>query len=126
MKGRGAAQLAAVAHKAGARFLQVTADVSFYPQVLEAGEKVREKFGRLDVWVNNAGWDRITPFLSTAPPDWERVVGINLMGTVHGTRAALEGMLAGEAGGAIVNVASDGGRVGGLGEAGYSAAEGGG
>ena len=125
IRDEGAEQLAAVGHKAGARFLQVTADVSFYSQVLEAGEKVREKLGRLDVWVNNAGWDRITPFLSTAPPDWERVVGINLMGTVHGTRAALEGMLAGEAGGAIVNVASDAGRVGSLGEAVYSAAKGG-
>src|SRR4030067_201260 len=85
---------------------------------------VGEKFGRLDSWVNNAGWDRITPFLSTAPPDWERVVGINLMGTVHGTRAALEGMLAGEAGGAIVNVASDAGRGGGLGEGVYCRAKG--
>ncbi|MGZ8430698.1 MAG: SDR family NAD(P)-dependent oxidoreductase [Candidatus Deferrimicrobiaceae bacterium] len=120
-----AEHLAAVGHKAGARFLHVTADVSFYPQVREAGEKVREEFGRLDIWVNNAGWDRITPFLSTTPEDWERVVGINLMGTVHGTRAALEGMLAGKAGGAIVNVASDAGRVGSSGEAVYSAAKGG-
>jgi 2-hydroxycyclohexanecarboxyl-CoA dehydrogenase len=120
-----AEHLAAVGHQAGARFLQVKADVSVYPQVLEAGEKVREEFGGLDIWVNNAGWDRITPFLSTAPSDWERVVGINLMGTVHGTRAAIEGMLAGEAGGAIVNVASDAGRVGSTGEAVYSAAKGG-
>src|SRR3989304_1107605 len=55
-----------------------------------------------------------------------RVVGINLMGVVHGTRVALEGMLAGDAGGAIVNVASDAGRVGSSGEAVYSAAKGGG
>jgi len=120
-----AERLSAVGHKAGARFLHVTADVSSYRQVREAGEKIREAFGRMDVWVNNAGWDRIAPFLSTAPPDWKRVVGINLMGTVHGTRVALEGMLAGTAGGAIVNVASDAGRVGSSGEAVYSAAKGG-
>src|SRR3990170_5285860 len=107
------------------RVLPIPTDVSSYQQVREAGAKVREEFGRLDVWVNNAGWDRIIPFLSTAPSDWERVVGINLMGVVHGTRVALEGMLAGDAGGAIVNVASDAGRVGSSGEAVYSAAKGG-
>ncbi|HJX14302.1 MAG TPA: glucose 1-dehydrogenase [Candidatus Deferrimicrobiaceae bacterium] len=117
--------LTAVGHKTGVRVLHIPTDVSFYQQVREAGAKVREEFGRLDVWVNNAGWDRIIPFLSTAPSDWERVVGINLMGVVHGTRVALEGMLAGDAGGAIVNVASDAGRVGSSGEAIYSAAKGG-
>ena len=75
--------------------------------------------------MNNAGWDRIAPFLSTAPSDWEKVLGINLMGTIHGTRVALEGMQALGAGGAIVNVASDAGRVGSSGEAVYSAAKGG-
>jgi len=120
-----AEHLAAVGHKTGVRVLHIPTDVSSYQQVREAGAKVREEFGRLDVWVNNAGWDRIIPFLSTAPSDWERVVGINLMGVVHGTRVALEGMLAGDAGGAIVNVASDAGRVGSSGEAVYSAAKGG-
>jgi 2-hydroxycyclohexanecarboxyl-CoA dehydrogenase len=120
-----AEDLALVGQKSGSRFLHVTADVSSYGQVREAGERIRNEFGKLDVWVNNAGWDRITPFLSTVPSDWEKVVGINLMGTVHGTRAALEGMLAGKAGGAIVNVASDAGRVGSSGEAVYSAAKGG-
>ena len=118
--------LALVGQKSGARFLHVTADVVSYRQVREAAERVRNEFGRLDIWVNNAGWDRIAPFLSTDPADWEKVVGINLMGTVHGTRAALEEMLAGNGGGAIVNVASDAGRVGSSGEAVYSAAKGGG
>ncbi len=120
-----AQRLAAVGHKSGSRFLHIRTDVASYPQVREAGDRVREEFGRVDVWVNNAGWDRITPFLSTVPSDWKRVVGINLMGTVHGTRVALEGMVAGAVEGAIVNVASDAGRVGSSGEAVYSAAKGG-
>ncbi len=114
--------LAAVADKSEARFLHVPADVSSWRQVRAAGDRIREYFGRIDVWVNNAGWDRIIPFLSTTPEDWEKVVGINLMGVVHGTRVALEGMRAGSA---IVNVASDAGRVGSSGEAVYSAAKGG-
>lgn len=117
--------LAHVGHRSGARFLPVAADVVSYRQVREAGERVRKELGGLDVWVNNAGWDRITPFLETDPGDWEKVVGINLMGTVHGTRTALEEMVAGGGGGAIVNVASDAGRVGSSGEAVYSAAKGG-
>lgn len=121
----GAGHLAAVGHKAGARFFHLPVDVCSYPQVRGAAEKVREEFGRLDIWVNNAGWDRIAPFCSTDPSVWETIVGINLMGTVHGTRAALDLMIAGKAGGAIVNVASDAGRVGSSGEAVYSAAKGG-
>jgi 2-hydroxycyclohexanecarboxyl-CoA dehydrogenase len=120
-----AGHLALVGQKSGARFLPVVADVVSYRQVREAAERIRNELGRPDIWVNNAGWDRIAPFLSTDPADWEKVVGINLMGTVHGTRAALEGMLAGNGGGAIVNVASDAGRVGSSGEAVYSAAKGG-
>jgi 2-hydroxycyclohexanecarboxyl-CoA dehydrogenase len=120
-----AEHLAAVGDKFGARLFFIPSDVSSYRQVREAGDKIREEFGRVDIWVNNAGWDRIIPFLSTTPPDWERVVGINLMGVVHGTRVALEGMIDGNAGGAIVNVASDAGRVGSSGEAIYSAAKGG-
>lgn len=115
----------AAARGYGVRSLHVHADVASHPQVRDAAERVREEFDRIDVWVNNAGWDRIAPFLATGPPDWERVVGINLMGVVHGTRAALEAMTAQGSGGAIVNVSSDAGRVGSSGEAVYSAAKGG-
>ncbi len=117
-----AEHLAALGSRSGARFLHIPADVSSWRQVREAGDRIREEFGRMDVWVNNAGWDRIIPFLSTTPEDWEKVVGINLMGVVHGTRVALEGMMEGSV---IVNVSSDAGRVGSSGEAVYSAAKGG-
>jgi 2-hydroxycyclohexanecarboxyl-CoA dehydrogenase len=111
--------------KAGARVLFLRTDVADFPQVREMGKKVLENLGCPDIWVNNAGWDRITPFLSTAPADWEKVVGINLMGVIHGTFVALEAMIDGKKGGAIVNLGSDAGRVGSSGEAVYSAAKGG-
>lgn len=125
IRGGSADSLAGEADKSGSRLLHIPADVASYPKVREAGDKVRAEFGRVDVWVNNAGWDRIASFLSTTPEDWEKVVGINLMGVVHGTRVALEGMVAEKGGGAIVNIASDAGRVGSSGEAVYSAAKGG-
>ncbi|MDA8123260.1 MAG: SDR family NAD(P)-dependent oxidoreductase [Deltaproteobacteria bacterium] len=117
--------LCLVGQKAGARALFIRTDVAVLPQVREAGRKVLESFGRLDIWVNNAGWDRVTPFLSTVPADWEKVLGINLMGVIHGTLVALEAMIDGKEGGSIVNLGSDAGRVGSSGEAVYSAAKGG-
>lgn len=125
VRDEGSEVLAAAGRESGSRFVHVPADVCSWPQVRAAGDRVRQEFGRLDAWVNNAGWDRIAPFLDTGPADWEKVIAVNLMGTVHGTRAALEGILAGSGGGVIVNVASDAGRVGSSGEAVYSAAKGG-
>lgn len=114
-----------VGMKAGARLLFVKTDVRRFSEVAGMGKKVLSDLGRIDVWVNNAGWDRITPFLSTRPEDWAKVVEVNLMGVVHGCRVALEAMVAKKEGGAIVNVASDAGRVGSAGQAVYSAAKGG-
>ncbi|OGP80419.1 MAG: hypothetical protein A2Z13_02090 [Deltaproteobacteria bacterium RBG_16_64_85] len=117
--------LRVVGQKRGARLLFVKTDIRRFSEVEAVGKKVIAGLGRIDIWVNNAGWDRITPFLSTVPEDWAKVVEINLMGVVHGTRVALEAMVAGKEGGAIVNVASDAGRVGSSGEAVYSGAKGG-
>jgi len=114
-----------VGQKTGARLLFVKTDIRRFSEVEATGEKVLAGLGRIDIWVNNAGWDRITPFLSTVPEDWAKVVEVNLMGVVHGTRVALEAMVEGKEGGAIVNVASDAGRVGSSGEAVYSGAKGG-
>lgn len=121
----GTEHLRLLGQKAGARLLFVQSDVGRFSEVAALGKRVLSDLGRIDIWVNNAGWDRITPFLSTVPRDWAKVVEVNLMGVVHGTRVALEAMVAGNEGGAIVNVASDAGRVGSAGEAVYSAAKGG-
>ncbi len=79
---------------------------------------------RLDGLVNAAGWDRIQPFMENAPEMWERVIAINLMGAVRLSRAVLMPMIEANRG-KIVNVASDAGRVGSMGETVYAAAKGG-
>ena len=78
----------------------------------------------IDGLVNGAGWDQIQPFLDNPPEMWDRVVAINLMGAVRLTRSVLEPMVAARAG-KIVNISSDAGRVGSMGETVYAAAKGG-
>jgi 2-hydroxycyclohexanecarboxyl-CoA dehydrogenase len=74
------------------------------------------------VLVNCAGWDRAMPFADTDDDFWVRVIDINLLGPIALTHAVLPHL---EEGAAIVNVASDAGRVGSSGEVVYSAAKGG-
>jgi 2-hydroxycyclohexanecarboxyl-CoA dehydrogenase len=76
----------------------------------------------IDVLVNNAGTDRFAFFVKTDPDLWDFVLGVNLRGTIAVTHAVLPSMQE-RRGGAIVNVASEAGRVGSEGSAIYSAAK---
>lgn len=77
-----------------------------------------------DVLVNNAGWDRLEPFIQNAPDFWRKVIDINFLGPVTVTRAFLDGMIESGKGGRIVNISSDAGRVGSSGETVYAGAKG--
>jgi 2-hydroxycyclohexanecarboxyl-CoA dehydrogenase len=79
---------------------------------------------RIDILVNAAGWNDIQPFVENPPDYMDRVVAINLGGTLHLTQALLPAMIAAGKG-KIVNVSSDAGRVGSSGETTYAAAKGG-
>jgi 2-hydroxycyclohexanecarboxyl-CoA dehydrogenase len=83
-----------------------------------------QRVGRIDGLVNGAGWDQIQPFLENPPEMWDRVIAVNLMGAVRLTRGVLPPMVA-AATGKIVNISSDAGRVGSMGETVYAAAKGG-
>ncbi|WP_217575001.1 SDR family NAD(P)-dependent oxidoreductase [Streptomyces sp. GbtcB7] len=96
----------------------VEADISDYGSVAEALADV----SRIDVLVNNAGWDFVQPFVDNDPALWDKLIGINLRGLFNMCHIALPKM---SAGGRIVNVASDSARVGSPGEAVYSATKGG-
>jgi len=99
-------------------------DVTSPESVNAMVEQVTNQFGRIDVLVNNAGWDKASPFVDSDPADWERVISINLFGVLNTSKAVLP-IMAAQGYGSVVNLGSDAGRVGSSGEAVYSAAKGG-
>jgi 2-hydroxycyclohexanecarboxyl-CoA dehydrogenase len=116
-----AAQTAAAV---GLGALGLAADVASRASVDAMVATVREHFGRIDVLVNNAGWDKVGPFVDSDPADWDKIIAINLYGVLHTSKAVLPVMVE-QGHGRVVNLASDAGRVGSSGEAVYSAAKGG-
>ena len=100
----------------------VTVDVTDLDAVRRAFAYVREAWGPIDVLVNNAGGERAALFLDTDEPDWDAALALNLKSVVACTHAALSTMVDRRRG-AIVNVASEAGRVGMVGGALYSAAK---
>lgn len=96
--------------EAGARALAVPTDVADAEAVEELARRAVERFGRIDVWFNNAGVFLFGRLEETPPQDWRRVVDVDLMGTVHGMRAALPVMRR-QGSGVIVNNASVYGKV---------------
>ena len=98
-------------------------DVTSHESVDVMVAQVKRRFGRIDVLVNNAGWDKASPFLDSDPTDWDRVIQINLYGVLNTSKAVLP-IMAEQGSGSVVNLGSDAGRVGSSGEAVYSAAKG--
>lgn len=99
-------------------------DVTDRQAVQAMADQVVQLFGRIDVLVNNAGWDKASPFVDSEPGDWDRAIAVNLYGVLHTCKAVLP-IMAAQGSGAVVNLGSDAGRVGSSGEAVYSAAKGG-
>jgi len=99
-------------------------DVADSQAAAEAVARALQAFGQIDILVNNAGWDRIQPFIETTPDFWDRVIGINYKGVLNFSHAVCKNM-AERKQGKIVNIASDAGRVGSLGETVYAGAKGG-
>lgn len=91
-----------VGGRAEARRLDVT-DVAAFATFARS---VRADFGVCDLMVNNAGIGIVGEVADTSQADWDRIVGINLLGMVHGSRIFGQQMLEAGVAGHIVNVAS--------------------
>ena len=84
-----------------------------------------ERFGRLDVMVNNAGIDIIEPAEDVTEEAWDQVIGINLKGYWNCSQLAARQMMAQGSAGSIINNSSIAGDVGIAGLSAYAAAKGG-
>lgn len=80
-------------------------DVSDWDDMQAMATKVRKHHGTLDILINNAGVGLAGDFLSTTVEDWQWVLGINVMGVVHGCKLFAPDMVA-KGQGHIVNLAS--------------------
>jgi 3-oxoacyl-[acyl-carrier protein] reductase len=121
----GAAEVAAAVEKQGRRALAVRADVAREDQVRAMVDQVLQRFGRLDVLVNNAGIMTRGPFLDVPQKDYESMWAINVTGTFLCTQYALKPMVAARYG-RIINLSSQLARmsVGSGGFAAYAATKG--
>ena len=115
-----AAELRAAGHQAEYLPVNLTDTAS----IAAFADTVLQRHGPVDVLVNAAGWGRTAPFWDGSPEFWTQVVALNFVGPMTLTKALLPAMME-RAHGKIVNVASDAGRVGSLGETVYSGAKGG-
>ncbi|MCA8927408.1 MAG: SDR family oxidoreductase [Alphaproteobacteria bacterium] len=99
-------------------------DVCDPAAILATAEAVTADHGAMDAVVNVAGWDRGQPFMENAPDFIEKIVQLNYLGQVRVCQAFLKPMIAAGRG-TVVNIASDAGRVGSMGETVYAGAKGG-
>ena len=103
----------------GQKVVAVSTDVTDLDSVRQLKTKTLQAFGKIDVLVNNAGWDKFIPFLKTTPDFWDKIINLNYRGVLNTCYIVLPEMVAQQSG-AVVNIASDAGRGGSMGESIYA------
>jgi 3-oxoacyl-[acyl-carrier protein] reductase len=105
----------------GGNAISMGLDVTDSLQARNVVEEVVQRFGRLDIQVNNAGIAQRATFLDMTLEVWERILRTNLTGTMICAQASARAMKA--TGGRIVNIASISGQLGGSERAAYGASK---
>lgn len=103
-------EVAAEARAGGGQPLVVTTDVSRPEEIGRLAGAAVERFGRIDVWINNAAVGAIGRFEDIPVEDHARIVDVNLKGVLYGSHAALRQFRA-QGHGTLVNIASVEGKV---------------
>jgi short-subunit dehydrogenase len=102
---RGLSVCARECEEFGGQALAVPTDVADHEQVEAAARAVEERFGEIDIWVNDAMSTVFARFAETEPDEFKRATEVTYLGAVYGTMVALERMLARNRG-TIVQVGS--------------------
>lgn len=125
LAGRNAARGEAVAaevQKAGGRCVAAVLDVVDYKATQRVVEETRERFGRLDIAIANAGVGTVGPVAESDPEAWRAMMDVNFFGTAHLARSVLPSMLA-DGRGTIMAIASSAATTGYPEWAGYCASK---
>ena len=89
-----------------ARLLIISADTSIIKDIYRFRDAAVERFGRIDVWVNNAGIEHPMPTVDMTQEIFDAVVNTNFRGYYFGCQSAAQDMLRRGEGGTIVNIGS--------------------
>ena len=108
---------------AGGRTMEIKTDVTKLDEVEAAVKKTLDEFGKIDVLVNNVGWENLMFFVETTPDFWDKIIDINYKGVLRFARTVLPHFIE-QKSGVIVNIGSDSARMGDPREATYAGAKG--
>jgi short-subunit dehydrogenase len=98
-------ELARQVERLGGQAESVVTDVAEHEQVQRLAQRAIQRFGRIDTWVNNAAVSIYATVEQMEPEEMERLIRVNLLGQMYGSRAAIPHMRH-QGGGTIVNVGS--------------------
>lgn len=107
---RSVAKLRALAASLGANALAVPTDMTDRAAVRQMVQTTVERFGRLDILINNAGVGMYAPVATVSPEQLEKVVATNWLGPVYAIQSAVPHMRK-QGGGQIINISSVAGKV---------------
>ena len=118
------ATAAEISKEKGVKTLGVKANVAQIADCEKAVEQSLDKFGRIDILINNAGITRDNLLMRMSDEEWDAVLAVNLKGVFNCTKAVVRPMMKARKG-RIVNIASVVGLMGNAGQANYAASKGG-
>jgi 3-oxoacyl-[acyl-carrier protein] reductase len=106
----------------GREAIFLKANIANMQETEQLADKAVEKFGRIDVWINNAGITRDALIHKMTEENWNDVINVNLKGTFNCCKAAAKYMME-QKYGRIISVSSVVGQRGNIGQANYSASK---
>jgi NAD(P)-dependent dehydrogenase (short-subunit alcohol dehydrogenase family) len=118
----GAEETAAMAERAGAKAIAVEFDITVRADSEKVVTQAAQAFGSVQAFTSTVGWSDTTFFAQETEEYWDRIIRINLLGSIFFSRAAID-HLRPNGGGSIVLTSSDAGKVGTMGETVYAAAK---
>lgn len=111
-----------IAEKYNVETYFITSNVADYTSAGELIEKAVAKFGKIDIFVNNAGITRDNLVLRMKEEDFDKVIAVNLKGVFNCTQAVFKQMIK-QRSGSIINIASVIGLIGNAGQTNYAASK---